>query len=32
MLFFRGPPCQTSYQTRKGKYQNQRHRITLPAV
>lgn len=32
MLFFRGAPCQTSYQARKGKYQNQRHRITLPAV
>ena len=32
MLFFRGEPCRTSYQTRRGKYQNQRHRITLPAV
>lgn len=32
MLFFRGQPCQTSYHTRKGKYQGQKHRITLPAV
>jgi dCTP deaminase len=32
MLFFRGQPCKTSYQARRGKYQNQRQRITLPAV
>lgn len=32
MLFFRGEPCETSYKSRKGKYQNQRQRITLPQV
>ncbi len=32
MLFFRGEPCATSYKTRRGKYQNQRQRVTLPKV
>jgi len=32
MLFFRGEPCGTSYKTRRGKYQNQRQRVTLPKV
>ena len=32
MLFFRGEPCGTSYRTRRGKYQNQRQRVTLPKV
>ena len=32
MLFFEGQPCETSYRTRKGKYQNQRQRVTLPKV
>jgi dCTP deaminase len=32
MLFFRGEPCETSYRTRKGKYQGQRQRVTLPKV
>lgn len=32
MIFFRGEPCATSYQTRTGKYQNQKQRITLPRI
>ncbi len=32
MLFFRGEACETSYRTRKGKYQGQRQRVTLPKV
>lgn len=32
MLFFQGEPCVTSYRTRRGKYQNQKQRITLPKV
>jgi dCTP deaminase len=32
MLFFRGEECETSYRTRKGKYQGQRQRVTLPKV
>jgi dCTP deaminase len=32
MLFFRGEPCGTSYRARRGKYQNQRKRVTLPRV
>jgi dCTP deaminase len=32
MLFFQGQPCATSYRTRRGKYQNQRQRVTLPKV
>jgi dCTP deaminase len=30
MLFFQGEPCGTCYGTRKGKYQGQGQRITLP--
>jgi len=30
MLFLQGEPCATPYNARKGKYQNQRQRITLP--
>ncbi|MEM9444885.1 MAG: dCTP deaminase [Verrucomicrobiota bacterium] len=30
MIFFQGEPCATSYNTRKGKYHNQIHQITLP--
>lgn len=32
MLFFQGETCETSYRTRRGKYQNQRQRVTLPRV
>jgi dCTP deaminase len=32
MLFFQGVPCETSYRTRRGKYQNQRQKVTLPRV
>ncbi|XHR28261.1 MAG: dCTP deaminase [Chthoniobacteraceae bacterium] len=32
MIFFRGEPCETSYSDRKGKYQEQPQRITLPKV
>lgn len=32
MIFFQGEPCATSYRTRTGKYQNQKHQITLPRI
>lgn len=32
LLFFEGEPCRTTYATRSGKYQNQRHEVTLPRV
>ncbi|MEI6714288.1 MAG: dCTP deaminase [Verrucomicrobiota bacterium] len=32
MLFFQGEVCGTSYRARRGKYQNQRQRVTLPKV
>ena len=32
MLFFQGQPCGTSYRARRGKYQNQKQRVTLPKV
>jgi len=32
MLFFSGEPCATSYHKRTGKYQNQKHQITLPRI
>lgn len=32
MIFFQGEPCSTSYQSRSGKYQNQRQQITLPRI
>ena len=30
IVFLEGEPCTTSYATRRGKYQDQRQRITLP--
>lgn len=32
LLFFEGEPCQTSYETRSGKYQDQSEVVTLPRV
>ncbi|MDR0532826.1 MAG: dCTP deaminase [Verrucomicrobiales bacterium] len=32
MLFFSGDACATSYHQRTGKYQNQKHQITLPRI
>lgn len=32
LLFFEGIPCETSYETRSGKYQDQAHQVTLPRV
>ena len=32
LLFFEGEPCQTTYEDRKGKYQNQPRKVTLPKV
>lgn len=32
LLFFEGEPCQTTYEDRKGKYQNQPNKVTLPKV
>lgn len=32
LLFFEGKPCDTSYETRKGKYQDQEQQVTLPRV
>ncbi len=32
LLFFEGDPCQTTYQDRGGKYQNQSDSVTLPKV
>ena len=32
LLFFEGEPCQTTYEDRKGKYQDQPRRVTLPKV
>jgi dCTP deaminase len=32
LLFFEGEACQTTYQDRGGKYQNQSHCVTLPKV
>lgn len=32
LLFFEGEPCLTSYEDRKGKYQDQLHQVTLPIV
>lgn len=32
LLFFRGNPCQISYETRQGKYQGQQQSVTLPRV
>ncbi|MFM7469917.1 MAG: dCTP deaminase [Nodosilinea sp.] len=32
LIFFEGDPCQVSYETRRGKYQDQEERVTLPKV
>jgi len=32
LLFHRGSSCETSYQDRKGKYQNQTHKVVLAKV
>ncbi len=32
LIFFEGEPCETSYATRKGKYQHQKQEVTLPRV
>lgn len=32
LLFFEGEPCETSYATRQGKYQDQAHEVTLPRI
>lgn len=32
LLFFEGEECEVHYETRKGKYQNQQHEVTLPKV
>jgi dCTP deaminase len=32
LLFFEGEPCETSYDTRAGKYQDQAEEVTLPRI
>jgi dCTP deaminase len=32
LLFYRGEPCETSYQDRKGKYQNQPYEVVYSQV
>lgn len=32
LLFFEGEPCNVCYETRRGKYQDQEERVTLPKV
>ena len=32
LLFFEGEPCATTYEARSGKYQDQKHEVTLPRV
>lgn len=32
LIFFEGEPCQVSYETRRGKYQDQDERVTLAKV
>lgn len=32
LLFFEGDPCQVSYNTRQGKYQDQDERVTLARI
>lgn len=32
LLFFEGEPCKTTYEDRKGKYQNQGHQVTIAKV
>jgi len=32
LLFFEGDPCSTTYEARKGKYQNQPEKVTLAKI
>ena len=32
LLFFEGDPCSTTYEDRKGKYQNQPEQVTLAKI
>lgn len=32
LLFFEGEPCMVTYGDRQGKYNNQKHQVTLPRV
>lgn len=32
LLFFEGEPCEVCYETRRGKYQDQKERVTLAKV
>ena len=32
LLFFEGDPCETTYEDRRGKYQNQPERVTLAKI
>ena len=32
LLFLEGEPCETTYEARQGKYQNQPEFVTLPLV
>ena len=32
LLFFEGDPCSTTYDDRRGKYQNQPERVTLAKI
>ena len=32
LLFYRGNPCEVTYQDRKGKYQNQEHAVVFSRV
>jgi dCTP deaminase len=32
LLFFEGVPCEVSYETRKGKYQDQGEEVTIARV
>ena len=32
LLFFKGAPCQTTYEKRQGKYQDQEAKVTLPRL
>jgi len=32
LLFFEGDPCETTYEDRKGKYQNQPEKVTLAKI
>ncbi len=32
LIFFEGEPCQVSYETRRGKYQDQAEQVTLARI